>query len=197
MAAIMGRTEVGVREFGRNVTIPANPKAKLMYYLDCICTVMDLSDQRNLAKLRDYQNYHLLTETETDALIALALLLSPDELNGKVIFQDDEMCGSNSNTFYELSAVQNNLLLTDSIIIGGQRRAVTKIMAYKRQWFLNNWYNPMLTFAERLAGLANGHSRHSQTPAVGFRSSNYRYNTFPEPMGSQSNNSDCCCCTIL
>ena len=112
-------------------------------------------------------------------------------------FQDDEMCGSNSNTFYELSAVQNNLLLTDSIIIGGQRRAVTKIMAYKRQWFLNNWYNPMLTFAERLAGLANGHSRHSQTPAVGFRSSNYRYNTFPEPMGSQSNNSDCCCCTIL
>lgn len=36
---------------------------------------------------RDYQKYYLLSEEETDALIALALLLSPDKLNNKVIFQ--------------------------------------------------------------------------------------------------------------
>lgn len=36
---------------------------------------------------RDYQRYYSLSEAETDALLALTLLLSPDKLNGKVIFQ--------------------------------------------------------------------------------------------------------------
>lgn len=201
MAAVMGRTEVGVRQFGTTVTVPANPKAKLMYYLDCICTVMDLSDERNLTKLRDFRNYHALTEAETDALIALALLLSPEELTGKVIFQDDEMCGSSSNTFYELSSVHDSLVLTDSIVIGGQRRTVKKIMAYTREWFYKNWYTPMLSFTERLAGLAAGQTVTTQRPTIGYRSSNHRYNTFPEPSYTQSeNNSDSCCCcscTIL
>ena len=48
----MGRTEVGVRQFGNTVTIPADPRAKLMYYLDCICVVLDLSDTQNLSRLR-------------------------------------------------------------------------------------------------------------------------------------------------
>lgn len=52
MAAILGRTEVGVREFGRTVTIPEDPKARLMYYLDCICVVLDMSDTANLSRLR-------------------------------------------------------------------------------------------------------------------------------------------------
>ena len=52
MAAVLGRTEVGVREFGSSVRIPDHPKAKLMYYFDCICAVLDLSDQENLSRLR-------------------------------------------------------------------------------------------------------------------------------------------------
>lgn len=191
----MGRTEVGVRQFGTTVTVPANPKAKLMYYLDCICTVMDLSGERNLTKLRNFRQYHLLSEEETDALIALSLLLSPKELNGKVIFQDDEMCGSSSNTFYELSSVQNNLVLTDSIIIGGQRRRVTKIMAYTRDWFFKYWYNPMQTFTERIARLAAGPTVTTQRPAIGGASPGYRYHTFPDQAKSSSDNSCCCCCS--
>lgn len=52
MAAVMGRTELGVREFGQTVTIPNDPKARLMYYLDCMCVVLDLSDTANLTRLR-------------------------------------------------------------------------------------------------------------------------------------------------
>ena len=52
MAAIMGRTEVGIREFGDAVTIPSDPRARLMYYLDCICSVLDLSGTQNLTRLR-------------------------------------------------------------------------------------------------------------------------------------------------
>ena len=48
----MGQREVGIRQFGNTVTIPQDPRAKLMYYLDCICAVLDLADTANLARLR-------------------------------------------------------------------------------------------------------------------------------------------------
>ncbi len=37
--ALLQRSQVGVREFGETVTVPNDPKAKLMYYLSCVCTV--------------------------------------------------------------------------------------------------------------------------------------------------------------
>ena len=52
MAAVLERAEVGVQEFETSVNIPENPKAKLMYYFECICSVLDLSDQENLCRLR-------------------------------------------------------------------------------------------------------------------------------------------------
>ena len=55
MAAVMGRTELGIRQFGNTVTIPADPRAKLMYYLDCICVVLDMTETQNLARLK-YSN---------------------------------------------------------------------------------------------------------------------------------------------
>lgn len=189
----MGRTELGIREFGNTVTVADDPKAKLMYYLDCICTVLDLSDQENLNRLRDFRNYYLLSEAETDALLALTFLLSPDELNDKVIFQDDDMCGNSSNTFFEVSAVRSNLLVSDSVIVGGQQRHVNKIMAFKRQWLAENWQAPMLHFSVRLAAIAVGGTTAPQRPAI-------EYQSYQQPRSTtnyNSNSSDGCCCTII
>ena len=36
------------------------------------------------------------------------------------------MCGDSNNAFVELSAVRYRLLLTDTILIGGQKRSVKK-----------------------------------------------------------------------
>ena len=52
MPAVLGRTEINVRATGQSVTIPNDPRAKLMYYLDCICVVLDMRDQQGLARLR-------------------------------------------------------------------------------------------------------------------------------------------------
>lgn len=197
MAAIVGRTELGIREFGNTVTVPADPKARLMYYLNCICTVLDLSDQQNLSRLRDFNKYYLLSEAETDALIALTFLLSPDELSNKVIFEDDDMCGNTKNTFFEVSAVRSNLLVSDSIIIGGQQRHVNKIMAYKRQWLVDNWQVPMLSFSSRLVALASEPAA-PQRPAIEYQAPSREYRT-PQrsTYSNNSNSSDGCCCTIL
>ena len=104
------------------------------------------------------------------------------------------MCGDSNNAFFELSAVQHNLLLTDTILIGGQRRSVKKIMAYKRQWVLNFWVDPV----RQLAAQARLRSMlPSPTPAIEDRP--YDYNTFNNSHYSNSRSSDngCCCCNII
>lgn len=184
MAAVLGRTEVGVRETGTTVTVPNNPKARLMYYLSCISSVLDLKDTANIQRLGDYKTYYNLTESDTDSLVTLCILLSPDELIGKVIFQDDRMCGSSSNKFFEISAVSNRLLVTDSILVGGQSRAVSKIMVFRRDWISRYWVEPMKTFAPRLARIAGQAQQElygSQTPLL--------------PRAHKDEG--CCCCTIL
>jgi hypothetical protein len=41
MALAFERNQVGVKSFGQNVTVPNDPKAKLMYYLNCMATVRE------------------------------------------------------------------------------------------------------------------------------------------------------------
>jgi len=38
--ALFGRTEVEVKDIGRTVSVPQDPRAKLMYYLNCMCVVL-------------------------------------------------------------------------------------------------------------------------------------------------------------
>ena len=63
-------------------------------------------------------------------------------LSDKVIFHNEELCGD-SNKFFELSVAQNRLAVTDSILIGGQRRQVQKMMLFKLGWIDTYWGAPM------------------------------------------------------
>ena len=75
MAALV-RERVGIKKVGGPATVSGNSKAKLMYYLNCVASLIELNDP-NLRRLRDYQNYYLLNDAETDALLALGLTVQP------------------------------------------------------------------------------------------------------------------------
>ena len=154
MAFIGQRQEVGVREIGRRVTVPQNSTARLMYYLDCVAVVIEL-DSPNLRRLRDYTNYFLLSDAEIDALLALVILFSPDEMIGRVFFPSED-CGGFSNQFFELSAVSHVLAVSDNILIGGERRRVAKVMLFKRAWIDTNYISPIRSFQSRLRRMARG-----------------------------------------
>ena len=123
-----------------------------MYYLNCVASVIQLDD-RALSRLRNYQNYYLLSDEETDALLAFVILFSPDELIGKVFFPSED-CGGGSNQFFELSAVSHMLAVADNIVIGGERKRVGKIMFFKRSWMENNYLSPIRSFQDRLQRMA-------------------------------------------
>ena len=73
MSATLAMKNVKVRAFGTKVTVPNNAMASLMYYLDCVSTVIDYKDR----SLTDFQNYDELTGEELVAVYALAKIFHP------------------------------------------------------------------------------------------------------------------------
>ncbi len=190
MAALV-RERVGIRDITKRATVPENPKAKLMYYLNCVAFVIDLNDP-NLNRLKDYKNYFLLNETETDALLALVVLFSPDELIGKVFFHNED-CGGFTGQFFELSAVSNMLAVTDNIIIGGERKRVANIMFFQRKWMEDNYLKPIRSFQGRLGRMARGLPGRAPSPLTVRTPLTYTYSTH----SSRHNNTAICPCNIL
>ena len=52
--AFVSKTKVDVEGYGRDVVVADNPKAKLMYYLDSVSSVLDLKNIQdpNVHRLR-------------------------------------------------------------------------------------------------------------------------------------------------
>lgn len=103
---LIGKIDVGVKEFGRDVEVVENLIVKLMYYLDSICYVLNIEKiEWNICKFWDYQNYRRFSDEEINNFIVFCVLFLLDVFFGKCIFLDEEMCGMDMNKFYELSVV--------------------------------------------------------------------------------------------
>ena len=139
--AVSGRhTEVEFRKTGTPITVARDKRARLMYYLDSMCTVLKLDDIAQIQRLRQFRNYNLTTNQE-QSLITLCYMLSPDVLVGNCIFPCEE--GDYDNEFYTLSAKSTQFAAVGSILIGGQQRAITKIMTFKLSWIKANYTDPL------------------------------------------------------
>ncbi len=134
--------------FGQTVTVPDSDIGKVMYYLDCVCTVIDYDDN-NIRRYRNYSNWMNMSDEEDKLIFVLAATLSPDELEDKVFFENAALCPTASNQFYEIGQIRNQVLVVQSIVIGGRSRQVKKIMAYKSGWMQRNYYQPMQAIAYR------------------------------------------------
>ena len=162
MAALINQTQVGLKSYGNAVIVQNDPKAKLMYYFDCICRILEMENTGEIRRLRDFGNFFSLTEDEIDKLLIFCVMLSPDDLHGKCIFQNDEMCGDYDNELYELSSVSRTLAVSDSVLVGGERRRVRKIMTFKMCWLQTYYVQPMQHFRGKLERIAEAVERASR-----------------------------------
>ena len=139
MAALMEREQLLIKPTGHSTTVPNSPIAKLMYYFHCVCSCVADSDDPSIQRLRAFQtNYNSLSSDEESTLLMLCLALSPDKLINSVFFLNEDINGANK--FFEVSAVSTKLLVSESLLIGGQRKRVQKIMMFKKEW-LERSYN--------------------------------------------------------
>ncbi|KAF6040918.1 hypothetical protein EB796_000759 [Bugula neritina] len=143
-------TQIGIKDTSTSATVPNNHTAKLMYYLKSICSVINMNTESGLNRLTNYDRYWALSFEEKLVLLRLCIALDPDELEGKCIAKVDPGSISGGNAFYEISAVQNSLAVVQSIVINGQRRRVTKFMAYTHNWIQRNYHQALRDLLEEV-----------------------------------------------
>ena len=137
----LAREKTSVAKTGISTSVPNDARARLMYYFSCICSVLQLENSEGQAKFRNYSTYQeIRTLGEKKALLALCALLRPDLLEGKCIFNLETLdCG---NEFFDITNSTTVFNASESVLIGGQRTRVNKIMAYKSSWMNRNFLEP-------------------------------------------------------
>ena len=140
MASLSYR-HLGIKRTGYICEVPENPYARLMYYLNCVDTLIKYYFNK---RLTNYQEYYSLTDKEKEALKILCILLNPKLLmENKVIIIAPELCINSSNEFYEITNTNLGFHANEFITIGGVEVKVRKIMAIKEQWIENNFFKPL------------------------------------------------------
>ncbi|KAK3584340.1 hypothetical protein CHS0354_017510 [Potamilus streckersoni] len=151
------------------VNVPDDPRATLMYYFNCMCNVLNLTDVHpGVKRFRDYHHYDL-NRNDIDTLIKLCEILAPHKLENKCIFECAALCVNHSCEFYNVDEIRQRVLSATvtantsisalagksalfasatatsslTIVLGGESYRITKIMTYKRSWIQENYYTPM------------------------------------------------------
>ena len=135
-----------VEAIGELVTIPDNDIARLMYYLNCVFTVLKYN---GFSRYTDYKNYEEISDSYEDfsKVLELATIFNPKILMEAGIFVIDENIGLN-NRFFEITDERMNFHASKEIIIGGIRTRILKIMVMKSIWLINNYYMPIKRISE-------------------------------------------------
>ena len=154
MSATLAMKNVKVRAFGTTTTVPNNSIAKLMYYLDCVASVIDVDDRR----LTDYQNYDELTWEQLKEVHNIATKYSPDIFQSHKIFlvNRDLLNNSSNNEFYEITDETIGIHVDKEIIIGGRVTKVNKIMVCNNSWLSENYFSPISEIDKFFERIENG-----------------------------------------
>jgi len=153
MAVFFQANEIEVERTGVTVYVPNNDVARLMYYLQCVCTAVECDTDSDVRRFTNYKNWASLSIGEQKVLLGLCYTFSPDVLDDKVFFHNDTLCGDSLNDFLEISQVQHQLLAAESIVIAGRTREVNKIMVYRMEWMRTNYLYPMQGLVAKLSSL--------------------------------------------
>lgn len=110
------RNQYSVRPKGGPVTVPNNEVARLMYYLDCVCSVIDYD--ADIEFVRDYDNWSSLSIGGTRAQLSVRTSsMIESSLNPKNYVLVDETNSMKSIKFVMNSWLLNRLsLLADPIM---------------------------------------------------------------------------------
>lgn len=145
MAVAYNRQEVKITETTVDATVPDNDTARLMYYLNCMCCVLQLEvSDYSIKRLRDYKKYYLLTTDEKKELLRLCGLISPEKMDGQCIFHSEEICGVDAtNRFFRVDSTDTGFVAAANVFVGAVQVSVTKFMVYKTKWVNRYYIDPM------------------------------------------------------
>ncbi|KAK3584337.1 hypothetical protein CHS0354_017507 [Potamilus streckersoni] len=151
--------QLDIENAGYECAVPNHPKARLMYYLNCMCSLLELQDaDPEVNRLMVYHKYASLTEEDTNTLIELCYMFSPYVLKDRCIFQNDRLTRGAPNRFLKVSEAPSYLKVKKSVNIGSghDRRLVRNIMVYQEGWIKENWSVPLDTLLGKRRRIIEG-----------------------------------------
>ena len=129
-----------VKDTTRQVFIPGNPKAKLMYYLNCISGVLNTN---KLNRYTNYSKYYYIPDSEIPDIVALATIFNPEIMIKSGIFMIDEYIDL-GNRFLEITGETIGIHANQEMVIGGIVVRVLKIMLCTKTWLKNYYFEPIV-----------------------------------------------------
>lgn len=133
---------------GDTTVVPAFSMAKLMYYLRCVKTCVDLEIS---SRLIDYRNHQILTELEKRDVVTFAHRYRPDVLRNLIFFEVDErssLLPSSANNFLSVDdpvVAEHFTLACNEITVDGVEYPIKKLLVFKYCW-LHDFFS--VPFAE-------------------------------------------------
>ena len=79
--------KLGILNESDGIKVPQNKLAKLMYYLDCIFSILDCPEFEYYTK---YKNYRSLSRRQINEVLILAQRFNPDTMLGNNLFIQDK-----------------------------------------------------------------------------------------------------------
>ena len=178
MSASLAFKTIKFEDTSRTVTVPDNDLARLMYYLECVSSLLNYSE---IQKYTDYKNYNLLSSDDQAKVCAFAILFSPEILLKANIFiiEPRLLTSGSRNQFFKITDERIGVHVDQEIVIGGRSVQVKKIMVCNQSWINVNYTKP----------LANLLSSNSSTETVSNLNNNNTYVNY-----NSSNTSNYCSC---
>ena len=137
MSTTLAMKNVKVRAFGTTTTVQNNSITLLMYYLNCIATVIGVDGPW----LTDYQNYDELSGEELVPVYAMAKESNPlIFIKARIFIVVQKLLINSTNQFYEITDETIGFNANREIMIGGKIRTIRKSIACNNRWLSENYY---------------------------------------------------------
>ena len=130
-------------DFEKGLTnVPDDPRAKLMFYLNCISYLLDMDTDTDMQHYTTYSNYLNLNSVEDKRkILSLCRTANPSILLDKCIFYGtSEELGELSNRFFSVNRI--DLMFVSNVIIEGAHLNVNRLMVIDHQWLKRNFFLP-------------------------------------------------------
>ncbi|KAL3863099.1 hypothetical protein ACJMK2_004875 [Sinanodonta woodiana] len=143
--AVSENRQIRLTDTGVKVNVPADPRAKLMYYLDCLCYTLNLTDVHpGIARFRSYAKYDLSRNDRHLCRDRNNKFYNVDEIR-QIVLSASTTTSTSVAALAGKSALFASATATASlsIVLGGETYRIAKIMTYKRSWIQDNYHTPM------------------------------------------------------